>query len=65
MRVAEIREAEGDRAARPEFRFAINPQTGQKDFHILVRHGKAMEDPSRRLGMEQYHRQRGIWMFPS
>lgn len=62
MRVAELREA-GENA-RPVFRFAMNPQTGRKDFHILVQVGNSYEDPSRKLGMEQYHARRGIWMFP-
>ena len=64
MRVAEIREASGDKAARPVFRFMVNPQTGQKDFHILIARGKDWEDPSRKLGMEQFHRARGLWVFP-
>lgn len=63
MRIAELREA--DEAARPVFRFAVNPQTGRKDFHILVLRGRAFEDPSRILGMEQYHAARGMWLFPS
>ena len=62
MRIAELREAGAN--ARPVFRFAVNPQTGQKDFHILVQLGKAFEDPSRKLGMEEYHRNKGIWAFP-
>lgn len=67
--VAEIRQAEGDKAARPVFRFAKNPQTGQKDFHILVQrnrkvNGSYFEDPSRVLGMEQYHAARGLWVYP-
>lgn len=62
MFVAEQREA--GKAARPVFRFAMNPSTGRKDFHILVQMGHSYEDPSRRLGMEQYHARRGIWMFP-
>jgi hypothetical protein len=63
MYVAEKREA--GYAARPVFRFAMNPQTGRKDFHILVQEGNRYEDPSRRLGMAQYHAQRGLWLFPS
>lgn len=62
MRIAELREGGTD--ARPVFRFAVNPQTGRKDFHILVQVGNRYEDPSRKLGMEQYHARRGIWMFP-
>ena len=62
MYVAERREA--GHAARPVFRFAVNPQTGQKDFHILVQEGKTFEDPSRKLGMEAFHRSRNIWIFP-
>ncbi len=62
MRVAELREA--GQAARPVFRFAMNPQTGQKDFHILVQLGKAFEDPSRKLGMVEYHKARNMWFFP-
>jgi hypothetical protein len=65
MYVAEMRESHGDRAARPVFRFAKNPQTGQKDFHILVQQGKVFEDPSRKLGMDAYHRAKGLWLFPS
>jgi hypothetical protein len=65
MDVAEMREAHGDKAARPVFRFAKNPQTGQKDFHILSQHGKVFVDRSRELGMEQYHRAKGLWLFPS
>lgn len=63
MRVAELREA-GEKC-RPVFRFMFNPQSGQKDFHILVQHGKTFEDPSRKLGMDQYHASRGLWLFPS
>lgn len=62
MYVAQEREA--GRAARPVFRFATNPQTGHKDFHILVQSGKVFEDPSRKLGMVQYHQSRGLWLFP-
>lgn len=61
-RVAELRLAGKD--AQPVFRFQVNPQTKQKDFHILVRRGTAFEDPSRELGMEQYHKMRNIWCFP-
>jgi len=63
MRVAELREA--GEAATPVFRFARNPQTGQRDFHILVGRPGGVEDPSRKLGMEQYHARHGIWAFPS
>jgi hypothetical protein len=59
---AELRMAGG--SAKPVFRFMQNPQTGRRDFHILVQRGKNFEDPSRRLGMEQYHRERGMWVFP-
>ena len=62
MRVAELREV--GKPARPVFRFAQNPQTGQKDFHILVQLGKDFEDPSRKLGMVEYHKARGQWFFP-
>lgn len=62
MYVAEKR-VEG-KPARPVFRFASNPQTGHKDFHILVQEGRHFEDPSRKLGMEEYHRSRGLWLFP-
>ena len=62
MLVAEYREAKI--TAQPVFRFAKNPQTGQKDFHILVRRGRVFEDPSRKLGMIQYHQSRGLWLFP-
>jgi hypothetical protein len=64
MLVAELRQ-QGEQA-KPVFRFARNPHTHQKDFHILVwRGGKDFEDPSRRLGMDEYHRRQGIWAFPS
>lgn len=62
MYVAELREA-GEQT-RPVFRFARNPQTGQKDFHILVQRGRMFEDPSRKLGMVEYHQARGLWLFP-
>lgn len=61
-RVAELRSAGKD--ARPEFRFMLNPQTGQKDFHILIRVNGTPEDPSRRLGMVEYHQRRNLWVFP-
>ncbi len=63
MRIAELREA--GESAIPVFRFANNPQTGQKDFHILVQRGRTPEDPSRKLGMEAFHAARGLWVFPS
>ena len=62
-RIAELRHAGQD--ARPVFRFAPNPQRGGRDFHILVQRGKSFEDPSKTLGMEEYHRAKGLWMFPS
>lgn len=63
MHVAERREA-GEHV-KPVFRFAKNPQTGTKDFHILEWYGgKKFEDPSRKLGMEQYHHSQGLWLFP-
>ncbi len=62
QQVAELRES--GVKCRPAFRFALNPQTGQKDFHILTQIGSKFEDPSRKLGMEQYHRARGLWIFP-
>lgn len=62
-RIAELRHAGQD--ARPVFRFAPNPQSGGRDFHILVQRGKSFEDPSKTLGMEQYHADQGLWMFPS
>lgn len=62
MYVAELREAKV--VARPVFRFAVNPQTGAKDFHILVQIGKTFKDPSRDLGMVQYHQRHGLWLFP-
>ncbi|HEY5086357.1 MAG TPA: hypothetical protein VII66_03275 [Gemmatimonadaceae bacterium] len=62
MYVAERREA--GHQSRPVFRFATNPQTGHKDFHILVQEGRHFEDPSRKLGMEEFHRSRGLWLFP-
>lgn len=66
MRIAELR-IHGEKA-KPVFRFARNPQTRQKDFHILVQRSKGkvpFEDPSRLLGMDQYHQARGLWLFPS
>jgi hypothetical protein len=61
-RCAELRLA--GESARPVFRFAQNPQSGKRDFHILVHRPKGFEDPSRRLGMEQYHRQHNLWLPP-
>jgi hypothetical protein len=61
-RVAELRL--GGKVARPVFRFQQNPQSGQRDFHILVQRGAEFEDPSRILGMEEYHRRNGLWYFP-
>ena len=61
-RVAELRTKGED--ARPVFRFMQNPQTGRRDFHILVQRGKSFEDPSRTLGMEAYHASKGLWFFP-
>jgi hypothetical protein len=63
MRVAELRNQ--GQQARPVFRFANNPQTGTKDFHILVQQGKAFDDPSKKLGMVQYHASQGLWLSPS
>jgi len=60
--VAELRMAK--QQATPVFRFMTNPRTGQKDFHILVQRGKVVEDPSRVLGMDQYHAMMGTWAFP-
>jgi len=60
--VAELRE-QGE-TCRPVFRFLQNPQTGHRDFHILVQRGDVFEDPSRKLGMEEYHRRMGLWVFP-
>jgi hypothetical protein len=57
-------EREAGRVSLPVFRFMPNPQSGQKDFHILVQQGATFHDPSRVLGMEQYHAQRGLWVFP-
>jgi hypothetical protein len=61
-RIAELRESGVD--CRPVFRFAENPQTGARDFHILVQQGSDFEDPSRKLGMVEYHRRQGLWVFP-
>jgi hypothetical protein len=61
-RVAELRRA-GEQA-KPVFRFAQNPQSGRRDFHILVQRKRGFEDPSRELGMEAYHQSRGLWVFP-
>lgn len=63
MYIAEVRES--GKKAVPVFRFARNPASGQKDFHILVKTDTGIEDPSRKLGMDQYHRARGLWLFPS
>ena len=64
-RIAELRHA--GHHARPVFRFSPNTQSGGRDFHILVQRGKSFEDPSKVLGMEQYHREQGIenWMYPT
>jgi transglutaminase superfamily protein len=62
MHVAELRNA--GMKAKPVFRLAINPQTGRKEFHILTQAGAAFIDMSRRLGMEQFHAQNGLWLFP-
>jgi transglutaminase-like putative cysteine protease len=61
-RVAELRLA--GKPAQPVFRFQLNPRSKQKDFHILVRRGAVFEDPSRELGMEEWHRMNNIWCFP-
>ena len=62
-RCAELRMAGED--AKPVFRFAQNEQTGHRDFHILVQRGNGTyEDPSRTLGMDEYHAARGLWLFP-
>jgi hypothetical protein len=61
-RVAELRTA--GKPAQPVFRFAQNPQTGRREFHILVQGRKGFEDPSRKMGMEEYHRKQGKWFFP-
>lgn len=61
-RVAELRVA--GEFARPVFRFAQNPQSGKRDFHILVQRSGGFEDPSRKLGMGQFHRQHDLWLFP-
>lgn len=62
MRVAEIREAEGDGAAQPVFRFM--PRGARKDFHILVQHNGQYEDPSRKLGMTSYYASMGQAVYP-
>lgn len=61
-RVAELRAA--GREAIPVFRFAQNPNTGRREFHILVKTGgKGFEDPSKILGMEEWHRSQGTAML--
>ena len=62
MRIAEIREAEGDAAAKPVFRFM--PNGARKDFHILVMHNGQFEDPSRKLGMTSYYASMGQAVYP-
>ncbi len=66
MRIAELRES-GEEDAMPVFRFGVNPHTGMKDFHILVQRGakgnSVAEDPSRKLGMVEYHRRTGRWFI--
>jgi hypothetical protein len=52
------------REARPVFRPMYNPRKQQNDFHILVQTPRGFEDPSRRLGMDEYFRRRGIGAFP-
>jgi hypothetical protein len=62
-RIAELRHS--GHPALPVFRFAPNPITGGRDFHILVQRGKGFEDPSKLLGMEAYHHSKGLQMlFP-
>lgn len=61
-------------AASPEFRFLRNPQSGRTEYHILAnrdtksgifgRRKMGREDPSRVLGMDEYYRRRGLWVFP-
>lgn len=63
MHIAEERQA--GKNAQPVFRLAINPETGRKEFHILSQIEGKYIDMSRLLGMEQYHQQRGLWMFPN
>jgi hypothetical protein len=69
---AQLREA--GVAAAPEFRFLTNPETGRMEYHILLSRevrrgllgGKKVqrEDPSRVLGMNEWYRSRGLWLFP-
>jgi hypothetical protein len=37
--------------AKPVFRWSENPQTGSRDFHILVQTANGFEDPSKVKGM--------------
>jgi hypothetical protein len=70
--VAQLREQ--GISASPEFRFLTNPQTGRMEYHILcireVKRGlfggktNQREDPSRVLGMNEWYRNRGLWLFP-
>ena len=59
--------------ASPEFRFIKDP-SGKMMYHILaIVGGKSglfggqkahREDPSRVLGMNEYYKSRGLWLFP-
>lgn len=60
-RIAELRCA--GKKAVPVFRFAQNPVTGRREFHILVQTDGGFEDPSKVLGMEEWHRQQGTDML--
>lgn len=50
--IAEYRKA--GKTAVPVFRWVTN-EYGDRDFHILVQTLKGYEDPSRKLGMNQYN----------
>lgn len=52
------------RQAKPVFRPMYNPKKAQNDFHILVQTPRGFEDPSRKLGMDQYFHSRGVGVFP-
>ena len=52
------------REARPVFRPMYNPRKQQNDFHILVQTPSGYEDPSRRLGMDEYFARQRIGVYP-
>lgn len=60
--VAEERMA--GRQAKPVFRPIFNKKKGMNDFHILVQTPYGYEDPSRKLGMDQYFAQQRVTAYP-